>query len=557
MSLLKRYWLELLVFGGIAAVLFICQAPNFTWINTDSDGMHYVYAASNLMPAHKGSAPLYLLLGHLFLYLPFGTEFWRMALISVLSGIAGSVIIYLIIRNKLSENKYSRYYALIGSLVYGGSALAISQNTIVESYPLVTAVCLAIYYFCLRQKWLTASILIGVAGAIHPTSILITIPLLIAYRPLRNWKRLAIMASFILFYLYIPLTNRPPYMWNTPNSEGGALGFIGDTISTALMLSGALAVSDMPKRILDTLGLLIVNFAFIGVIPLIFGFGKKWWGTILFWMAATPAIYYMIDLAPQTYVYLQPTIAFGAVAVGIGLSKLNRKWLYTTGVALILLLSFNANYFDIGRTLDPQLSATKYYKEELPKVADGQILMPQYGWEWAAIYLYNANEKRHIIPVCVDTLVSPDYQKMLMEWGVQFENVQNDDRLTRQNEIALSIVRYNDVVWTTKTTDAMTYGCEVVNLLTIKSPEVAGYVAKYATEPPGQLHWKPTNPYDIITGAVEVNEWKFITLSSHNAFYLISLAIYGYGLVFFIFKLVKYIKRRKHGILPEVKTQKR
>jgi hypothetical protein len=542
-GLLKLYWLELLVFGGIAAVLLICQSPDATWMNTDSDGMHYVYSAKYLYPAHKGSAPLYLLLSNLFLRLPFGTEFWRMALISVLSGIAGSVLIYLIIKQKLPGKP--KYYGLIGALVYGGSALAISQNTIVESYPLVTAVCLAIYLMCLKQKWLTASILIGVAGAIHPTSILITIPLLIAYKPLRNWKRLAVAASFIVFYLYIPLTNRPPYMWNMPNSEGGALGFIGDTVSTALMLTGGIAIPDLPKRILDAGGLILLNFAIIGVYPLIKAFDKKWYKDILFWVMAIPTIYYITDLSPQVYVYVQPTIAFGVIAIGVGLTKVNRKILYSTGIAAILLLSINANYFDIGRTLDPELSATKYYNEELTKVPDGDILMPEYGWQWAAIYLYNKNENRNIIPVCIDTLVSPDYQKMLNEWDVRYEDDNNEDRLSRQNYIALSIVRLNGDVWTTRTTDDRTYGCEVINLANIQSPEKEGYVAKYSTEPPGQLHWKPSNPYDTITGAVEVSEWKFITLSSHNAFYLLSLIIYGFGLGMIIVKFVNYRKRKR------------
>lgn len=542
-GLIKRYWPELLVFGGIAAVLLICQSPNFTWMNTDSDGMHYVYSAKYFYPAHKGSAPLYLLLGHMFLYLPFGTEFWRLALISVLSGVGGSVLIYLIIKHKLITNPQSRLYALIGSLIYGGSALAISQNTIVESYPLVTMMCLAVYYACVKEKWLTASILIGVAGAIHPTSILITISLLIAYKPLRNWKRLAIMASFIVFYLYIPLTNRPPYMWNTPNSEGGILGFIGDTVSTATMLSGAIAITDLPKRILDAGGLILLNFAVIGLYPLIKAFDKKWYKDILFWIMAIPTIYYICDLAPQVYVYCQMTIAFGAVAIGIGLSKVNKKIVYSTGLASILLLSINANYFDMGRTLDKNLSATKYYNEELPKVPDGQILMPQYGWEWAAIYLYNKNENREIIPVCVDTLVSPEYQKMLTEWGVKFDDDNNDDRLMRQNYIALSIVSLNENVWTTNITEPETYGTEV-----IQARGNEWLIQKIPDEPPSQLHWKPSNPYDIITGAIEINEWKFITWTDKNARWLLSIMAYAIGMILIT---VVFFKRRKHVALTE------
>jgi hypothetical protein len=541
LKFLKTYYPEILVFGVIALVLLVDQAPNYTWINTDSDGVHYVYSSHFLYPAHKGSAPLYLLLGHLFLYLPFGTEFWRMALISVLSGIAGCVLIYLIIKLKVQN----RWYALIGSLIYGGSALAISQNTIVESYPLVTSICLAIYLFCLKGKWLTASILIGVAGAIHPTAMLVIIPMLIAYKPLRNWKRLAVMASFILFYLYIPITNRPPYMWNTPNSEGGIFGFLSDSVSTATMLSGGLAIMDMPKRLLDAGGLILLNFAVIGIVPLFYAFkNKNWWRTLLFWLVAIPTFYYCCNLAPQTAVYVQPSIAFGAVAVGIGLSKLNKKMVLATASCAILFLGVNGWYFDIGNRLDPNLSATKYYQEELPKVPNGDILMPQYGWEWAAIYLYNANENRHIIPVCVDTLVSPEYKKILASQGVNYKEVDGDDRLNKQNAIALSIVELNDNVWTTKGTDIETYGCEIV-----KARGNEDLLLKIPTEPAGQWHWIPSNPYKIIDGSLEVAEWKFITLSNHNAFFFLSLLIYAFGLTYLV---VKFLNKRNAKDTKEI-----
>jgi len=40
---IKRNWVEILVFGAILAVLLVCNAPGMTWINTDSDGAHYIY----------------------------------------------------------------------------------------------------------------------------------------------------------------------------------------------------------------------------------------------------------------------------------------------------------------------------------------------------------------------------------------------------------------------------------------------------------------------------------------------------------------------------------
>lgn len=510
LKFIKAYWLEILVIAIIFGTLLNMCAPDKTWINTDSDGIHYTYAAENLMPSHKGSAPLYLLLGNLFLRLPFGTEFWRMALISVISGAIASTFILLIIKHHI----HNKWYAIIGALIYGGSALAISQNTIVECYPLVTAVCLGVYYFCLKSKWLTASILIGVAGAIHPTSILITIPLLIAYRKeLVTWRRLGVMALFVLFYLYVPLTNRPPYMWVSSNSTGGIFGFIRDSVDTAIMLTGRLAIYDFPKRVLDTGGLILLNFAVVGVIPLIFAFKNNWKRNVLFWMAVIPTLYFLVDISPQTVVYMQPSIAFGAIAVGIGLSKLNKKWTDITLICALILLCFNSFYFDIGKNLDKNLSATQYYEEELDKVPDGQILMPYYGWEWAAIYKYNQENNRNIIAVCIDTLSSPTYQDMMIEWGVKFDDNNDEDRLIRQNYLALSILELNDNIWTTRTTDASTYGCEVV-------PATEKLLIKTPTEPAGQWHWKPSNPLDFCTGAIEINEWCFITMSNHNMFYV-------------------------------------
>jgi len=281
------------------------------------------------------------------------------------------------------------------------------------------------------------------------------------------------------------------------------------------MLTGKLAIYDLPKRLLDAGGLILLNFAFIGVIPLIWAFknGKGWHKNVLFWMMIVPLIYWISDIAPQTYVYAYSTVAFGAIAVGIGLSKLNKKIVYATAICAIVLLGFNTWYMDIGKQLDPNLSATKYYTVELDKVPDGQILMPYYGWEWAAIYRYNKENDRSIIPVCIDTLTNPLYQDMLTEQGVKFEDNFATDRLSRQNYLALSIITLNENVWTTKITDASTYGCEVL-------PATEELLIKMPTEPAGQWHWIPDNPYAIIRGSIEIEKWAFITMSNHNILYI-------------------------------------
>jgi hypothetical protein len=186
--------------------------------------------------------------------------------------------------------------------------------------------------------------------------------------------------------------------------------------------------------------------------------------------------------------------------------------------------------------LDKNLSATEYYNVELVKVPDNQILMPYNGWEWAAIYRYNKENDRNIIPVCIDTLASPIYQSMLTEQGIEFRDNLDNDRLIRQNYIALSIVELNDNVWTTKTTNARTYGCEVV-----LAKENIDVIDKVPNEPVGSWHWKPTNPYDIITGACEIETWGFVTMSNHNIL-LISSVI---GVLYLVYMLAEKRMSRK------------
>ena len=559
MEFLKKYRVEILVFAAILGLLLICAAPDMTWINTDSDGVHYVYAAKYLYPSHKGSAPLYLLLGHLFLYLPFGTEFWRMALISVLSGLAASVFIYLIIMEKVGN----RSHALIGASLYGVSILALSQNTIVEAYPLVTAVCLAVFYFCLKKKWTTAAVLVGVAGAIHPTSMLVIIPMLIFFKELRQWKRLGVMALFVLFYLYIPLTNRPPYMWQASNQSGGLFGFIKDSWDTAIMLTGGLSIWDLPKRLLDASGLILLSFG-AALIPLYFALRKQFYKRVLFWLVAIPTVYYITDLAPQTYVYLQPAIAFGAVAVGIGLTKLKHEKLLGYGTAVRAIVFFvliigavDFHYMDIGVMLDPELSAVKYYTEELPKVPDGQVLMPQYAWEWAAIYPYNRNENRNITPVCIDTLLSPVCQQQLRDDGILFEDNFAKNILERQCFIATSIVTLNDNIWTTQSSVPETYGAKIVPATVDMVTEMLEIKSSDRTLEP-QWHFKPSNPMGIITGSIEVNEWHWITWSpNRSCIMFVAWGMFGYFPYWLIERILsKRRKAAKNAIIQPKKAVK-
>lgn len=580
---LRKYWIELLVFGAILGVFLLCCAPDMTWVNTDSDGIHYTYAAENLYPAHKTSAPLFLLLGNLFLKIPFGTEFWRFALLSVFASTASVIFIYLIIKELLykkliekpkgreytfltkekfladyRELKSHKTYALIGALIFGGSALVISQSTIVETYALVTMLGLGAYYFAIKEKWLPCALMLGAGTATHHLIFIPLIILFIAYKGLRQWRYVGITASFLLLYLYVPITaaiNNPPDMWG--NTTVG--GFLGDSATTALMLAGGLSIWDLPKRIFDALGILGVSLG-LAIIPVGYycfakhtipnPMRKQWYREPLLWLFALPIIYYIVDLAPQTYVYMLPAIGFGAVIAGVALARMRHYWKYIVLGCAILLLAFNANYFDIGRTLDPDMSATEYYVEELDKVPDGEVLMPSHDWEWAAIIPYNKANDRNIIPICIGVLPSTEYQESLAKLGVEIDYTKaivpvylsigliEANPSQTSSFLANYIIEMNDNVWTTHTTDASTYGVEIV---------LAEENGIYFDIPPSEVdpewQWIPYNPYDIITGAVEVEGWVNILQSNYSMLTFFMLATIGIIPAWIIYTVL--IKKKK------------
>ena len=539
MSRIKKCWIEILVFGSVLAVLIVDLAPGMTWINTDSDGAHYILAAKYMMTAHNTSAPLFLLLGRLFLFLPFGTEAWRMGLISVLATTGCSVFIYLIVRHYLVDNTKGRFYALIAVIIYGGSALVISQSTIIESYALATMLSVGAYYFALRKKWISVSVVIGLVWAVHTIFAWTTwLVLFVTYKELRNVVLVLITLAFLGFYAYIPITtaiNGDLGMWN--NTTFG--GFFGGQWGVLMMLTGGISIWDIPKRIIDTIGILGVSLG-LGFIVFIIGLCQiRKTNRALLFLVAIPIVYFVTNLAAQTYVYLMPAIAFGAILIGITLSRLHISLSYATLVVAVGLLIFNANYFDIGRTLDPNLSAQKFYDEELPKIKDGDIFMAG-GWTWAITYLYNKEEGRDIVPVSIDILPSNEYLGMLEAKGINLVRTDSDSHIDKQWEVALSIAKNNANVWIASETIPSQYEYEVV-----PAEGNEWLMTRWlGHEVVPEISLMPSNPYDFITGAIEVSEWKFILKSNRNARFLFTWAVFGY----FAFWLVdRRISARKRG----------
>ncbi len=539
LSWFKKYWAEILVFACLIAGYILCTATNFTWINTDCDGAHYVYAAKWFYPAHLSSAPLYLIVGHFFTYLPIGTDYYGLAMLSVIGSIGACFFVYLITRHYTR----SKWLSLIATIIYGGSAMAISQGTIVETYAIVTMFMLAAYYFALKEKWWIVTVMLGLGLAIHHLTIIAAIVIFFSFKPYRKFKYVFVCALFALFYLYIPITNREPYIWQ---SESGFFkNFINSLSNTGGMLIGQISIWDLPKRIIEAILVTIVCLG-LGVIPAIIALKKyKWTAHSLFWLTIIPILYWVTDLSPQTYVYALPGLAFGACLAGIGLAKIDRKYATAIiGLSAIGLSLFNFNYFDIGRMLDRNMEAVKYYNS-LDAVPDGEILIAQQGWEWTMIFVYNKYEGRDIIPICGLNLTDATYRRLLRDtYGIDTRYADYGGTIVeKQIAQAKYIIENNDKVWITMTSDAANYGAVIVKA--DNDSEIIATPWKPILATP-TWKFKPDNPYGIITGMVEVEHWSNVLQSSYSFMTFAMLSTIGAVPCWFLWQI--FVKKRKWSV---------
>lgn len=603
MNWIKKYWGETLVFGFVLAILMIDLNPDMTFMCKAADSVGYLYSARYLYPSYHTSPPLYLLVSHLFLKIPLGTDAWRMGLVSVFSSMGCCVFVYLIIKHLIIErwlrdkvksngiipysetlkmNKSAKLYALLGVLIYGTSALVICQTIVVQTYATVCLVASGALYFALRKQWKLVGLMCGIGLAVHLLVGFVWLVMMgyMGYR--KNWKALLITVSFGVFYAYIPLTNRPPYMWfPSPEQVNPVWAFITDTISTIDFVVGSLAIWDFPKRILDTLGILIISIGGITIVPIFYYFKhNKIRTNPLFWLAIFSIVLFATELDMNTYDYMMVAIPFLAIIACLGLSEMESKycnvklprnikkagnirrsrfiyqksrqglrsmilvgWLVgLTWVTIIGFGLFNLNYFDIGRTLDPNMSTVRLYYSEFAKIPDGAIFMPNYAMEWEAIYKYNADYGKNIYPICMDILPSENYREQLRLDGIKFVDSTNPNYSIMGRETAQSIVLMNENVWTTVSTIPETLQTDVVfangdiSLIEILTEEKLHEIA----DNPKWL-WKPWKPYDILTNSVSVKEWRNQLLSTFNVRFFACLG----GMPLFIIWIWEKQKRRR------------
>lgn len=212
----------------IAVIIYlVTAAPSMLW----EDAFNFVDASVHL-DVNLPPAPLYVLIGHFFTLLPFGSDIFRLQLFSAISAATSLFLLYRIIiwiGEQVIDNKTdpSKIRLITVSGIFGTLSLAFSyeywsqaQNT--DKYTFEVCLGLIILYLLtisiktsrkIFQLFLAATFIFGLATGTDPVifSFLPSIILVFWYnRKILNAKRLTLLmltflAGIILVYSYVPL----------------------------------------------------------------------------------------------------------------------------------------------------------------------------------------------------------------------------------------------------------------------------------------------------------------------------------------------------------------
>jgi hypothetical protein len=515
--IIKEHWLSIVAFVFVFTVLLIDLTPDLTFINKSLDSVEFIFCAKYFYVAHQMSVPLYLLVSHFFLMIPFGTEAWRMGLISLLSTMVACWFIYKIIRQQLPNKKY---FAVLGVLIYGLSALVISQSTVVQTYSSIAMCAVGAYYFAITKRWKLVGVMVGIGLAIHVLVGLVFIILLVFFKEYRNnWKAILITVSFLLFYLYIPLRSGVTPDLLDRNGSSGLVDAFLNLITVVTYFGGTLSIWELPKRILDMIGVVGISIGIVAIVPLVkYFWSRSFFKNPLFWLSGIPIIIYVSNLDAQTYDYMMLAIPFIVIAICLGLDKFkNHKVLSVAIVAVVIVVGiFNGWYFNIGSTLDKNLSVSNLYYNEFSKMSNGSILicsnLPK-GTNLSLVSKYNKEYDINIKEVDASELWDSEYLDKLQNNGIELIANSNTSETTQ------SIITLNQNVWVMKLINPEVYEFEIVKA---ENTNQIINLQEKNTEIKWQIN--PSNPYKILTSSPYLTEWQNAILSKYN-FRLIALAV--------------------------------
>jgi hypothetical protein len=335
------------------------MAPTLTWAHYGADGGDLVTAVARGSIPHPPGSPVYLLLGDLFVRLPWGDLAWRLNLMSAVLAAGAAGLTTIALWNLLQQTESDApapsilgVVALTAGLCLGLSPLFWSQAIITEVYALAASFAALVVAL---STWKGPPWALGLSWGLglgaHPT--LVFLAPLVAWATWGERKgRLLRLATACLLallgwgMLYGPVLlahGSEPSPWGDVRSFDGWWALVSGRMYRGYLF--ALPLASWPRRLLAWAGLLARQFTPVGAVLAGLGVARLWQirrplalATVLaFGAVSAYALGY--DTA-DSLVYLTPVLPLAALWLGAGLLQVF-KWLshrLRSGAWAILLL---------------------------------------------------------------------------------------------------------------------------------------------------------------------------------------------------------------------------
>ena len=278
-----------LLVAGLAFLLYFrTLAPDVLYYERPDllDAAMFQAQAYVLGITHPTGYPTYLLLAHLFTYLPFGDPAYQVNLASAVFG-AVAVFLVFLVGLRLSGRVWA---AAVGALAFGVGDTYWSQSILAEVYTL-NAVFVALILLVLfvwrdtrRDRYLLlAAFLMGLSSSHHATSGLLLPAAAVFVFVTDRWKlrerRLVLKGAGLFLlglapYLYLPIRGSmvPPIREADPTSVSRFFGFVTGSEFLGSLGSGEVSdrISSFPGHFLDEFNVMLFLVAAVGVVAMRF-----------------------------------------------------------------------------------------------------------------------------------------------------------------------------------------------------------------------------------------------------------------------------------------------
>lgn len=381
-----RYWREWFLFGIIFAVYMVCCQPSASWAGYCCDLGDFLYSSKFMTTLHFPGYPMYAVLSWMAVRIPIGEDGFRLALLlSVIPAVLTCILVFYSVK-KQTNNGYAPYVA---SLSLAGANIFLMQSIIAEVYVLTAFLAVATYTMIVYERWRLSAIFAALTITMHP----LLWPAILAFMV---WKRKLLEQ----YKIYIPIVVcLYLFSWIMGHFMGslsmfttnfwGFVQYILGTVGSNVKWWFSLPLWKIHEKLYSIIVVFVVAFG-LALIPMI-RYMTDWRKSgILLAVVAVPLVYFVGCTIDLTVLHLSLAAPFLAIAAGLGISKLKTRHFEKVVVicSLALLVTLPLGY-DIGRTLDKSLSASKSYAafDSLP---DNAIVVNLTRWENSGDEVYGS-----------------------------------------------------------------------------------------------------------------------------------------------------------------------